>query len=508
MVLATATPAPARPHLIDADGGEVRETHISWVFLTADRAYKVKKPIVLPFLDYRTPERRHLLCREEVALNRRLAPELYLGVRSLVRAGDGLKLADEGDPRAVDFAVEMRRYDESATFAARLCADAAGPEDAAAAGARLAAFHAAAEIDRCAAGAEAVKRALDDDFATLHGLWPERAAIARLERTAGAQLAALWDELDARAAAGLVRDGHGDLRLEHILLGERVDIVDCVEFDPALRRIDVAADLAFALMELHEAGRPDLAESLVRAYRAAGGDPGSDALLAFFGAYRAEVRAKVALLRAEQRRPAAAEPDRAHAQRLLALAARLRWRAHAPLVIAVAGVSASGKSTVANRLGAASGFPVVSSDVVRKTAAGLRPTERAPVELYADDVSRATYTALGAGAAARAADGVIVDATFRRRADREAFRAGLGSGARVLWVQLVVPAAELERRATARVLDPARVSDAGIEVVRMQLGSAEPLDEVPGADHVMVRADRSADGIVDAIADAAGAPDP
>ena len=379
MVLATATPAPARPHLIDADGGEVRETHISWVFLTPDRAYKVKKPIVLPFLDYRTPERRHLLCREEVALNRRLAPELYLGVRSLVRAGDGLRLADEGDPRAVDFAVEMRRYDESATFAARLCADAAGPEDAAAAGARLAAFHAAAEIDRCAAGAEAVKRALDDDFATLHGLWPERAAIARLERTAGAQLAALWDELDARAAAGLVRDGHGDLRLEHILLGERVDIVDCVEFEPALRRIDVAADLAFALMELHEAGRADLAEALVRAYRAAGGDPGSDALLAFFAAYRAEVRAKVALLRAEQRGPAAAEPDRAHAQRLLALAARLRWRAHAPLVIAVAGVSASGKSTVADRLGAASGFPVLSSDLVRKHAAGLHPTERAPV---------------------------------------------------------------------------------------------------------------------------------
>ena len=158
MVLATATPAPARPHLIDAGGGEVRETHISWVFLTPDRAYKVKKPIVLPFLDYRTPERRHLLCREEVALNRRLAPELYLGVRSLVRAGDGLRLADEGDPRAVDFAVEMRRYDESATFAARLCAGAAGPEHAAAAGARLAAFHAAAEIDRCATGARAVER--------------------------------------------------------------------------------------------------------------------------------------------------------------------------------------------------------------------------------------------------------------------------------------------------------------------------------------------------------------
>ena len=300
-----------------------------------------------------------------------------------------------------------------------------------------------------------------------------------------------------------MRDGHGDLRLEHILLGERVSVVDCVEFEPALRRIDVAADLAFALMELHEAARADLADALVRAYRAAGGDPGSDALLAFFAAYRAEVRAKVALLRAEQRGPAAAEPDRAHAQRLLALAARLRWRAHAPLVIAVAGVSASGKSTVARQLAAVSGFPVLSSDLVRKTAAGLRPTERAPVALYADDVSRATYAALGAGAAGRAATGVIADATFRRRADRDAFRDALGPGVRVLWIQLVVPAAELERRARARAADPGRVSDAGIEVVRTQLRSAEPLDEVPGADHALVRADRSPEGILDAIADAA-----
>ncbi len=504
MVLATAMPAPLRPQLIDADGGELRETHISWVFLTPDRAYKVKKPIVLPFLDYGTAERRHALCREEVALNRRLAPELYLGVRSLIPADEGVRLADEDDPRAVDFAVEMRRYDESATLAARLRAGLAGPDDAMAAGARLAAFHATAEIDPSAAGAEAVKRTLDDDFATLHRLSPERAAIERLERTAGAQLAEHWDELDARAAAGLVRDGHGDLRLEHILLGEPVSVVDCVEFEPGLRRIDVAADLAFPLMELHEAGRADLADALVRAYRAAGGNPGSDELLAFFAAYRAEVRAKVALLRAEQRGTAAAEADRAHEQRLLALAARLRWRAHAPLVIALAGLSASGKSTVAGRLAAASGFPVVSSDVVRKTAAGLRPTARAPAALYASDVSRTTYAALGSAAAARAATGVIVDATFRRRADRDAFRASLGSGVRVLWVQLVVPAAERERRAVVRAADPGRVSDAGVEIVRGQRDDAEPLDEVPCADHALVRADRAPVGIIDAIASAAG----
>ena len=163
-------------------------------------------------------------------------------------------------------------------------------------------------------------------------------------------------------------------------------------------------------------------------------------------------------------------------------------------MIAVAGVSASGKSTVARQLAAVSGFPVLSSDLVRKTAAGLRPTERAPVALYADDVSRATYAALGARAAGRAATGVIADATFRRRADRDAFRDALGPGVRVLWIQLVVPAAELERRARARAADPGRVSDAGIEVVRTQLRTAEPLDEVPGAEHALVRSDRSPDG--------------
>ena len=500
MPVATGSPAP--PHLLDADGGEVCETHISWVFLTGDRAYKVKKPIVLPFLDYSTPERRHALCRAELELNRRTAPDLYLAVRSLVPAGAGLRLADEDDPEAVDFAVEMRRYDESSTFEARLRHGAVGLPEVAAVGARVASFHATAPVVTGGGGAEAVKRALDDDFASLRRLAPDGAVVARLERSAGAFLTAAWAALDARAAAGLVRDGHGDLRLEHILLGARVEIVDCVEFEPDLRRIDTAADLAFAIMELHERGRPDLAVALAGAYRAAGGDPGSDALLSFFAAYRAEVRAKVALLRAGQRPPAAARADRQHAERLLALATRLRWQAHAPLVIAIAGVSATGKSTVARHLASASGFTTLNSDVVRKTSAGLAPTTRGPASLYTRAASRSTYAELGRRAARRMAAGVVVDATFRCRADRDAFRAALGPAARTLWVELVAPAAELERRAAARTADPQRVSDAGVEVVRAQLHGAERLDEVPADEHLILRADRAPPRIVDAISDA------
>jgi aminoglycoside phosphotransferase family enzyme len=221
---------------------ELRETHISWVYLTGDRAYKLKKPIVLPFLDYGTPARRREMCRAEVALNRRLAPDVYLGVRSLVAAADGrLRLGDEDDPAAVDYAVEMRRYSETDTLAARLAAGTAGRDELAALGARLARFHADASADVRDDGAEAVKRPLDDNFATLRSLIrdpAERAAIARTERFAAAFLTRVWDELDARAAAGLVRDGHGDLRLEHVLLERDIEVIDCVEFNERLRRID------------------------------------------------------------------------------------------------------------------------------------------------------------------------------------------------------------------------------------------------------------------------------
>jgi uncharacterized protein len=495
----TADDEPARPRLLLDGHIEVRETHISWVFLTGDRAYKIKKPVVLPYLDYGTPERRRAMCEAEVALNRRLAPDVYLGVRALVPAYGGLRLADPDRAGAVDYAVEMLRYDERDTLASRLAANAAGTAEIVAVGERLAVFHAAATPVPRADGAEAVKRALDDNFATLHGLAPDRAAIARLERSAGAFLSAHWDDLDARAASGRVREGHGDLRLEHVLLGEDVQFVDCVEFDPGLRRIDVAADLAFLVMELHESGQREPADVLVQSYRAAGGDVGSDALIAFFAAYRAEVRAKVALERADQLADESGDEARRHTSRLLALAGRLRWAAATPLVVALAGVSASGKSTVAGSLADASGFALVSSDIVRKSRAGLRPTDRAPERLYSDAVSRATYTELGSLAAAASGRGVIVDATFRRRADRDAFRRGLGDGMPVLFVECRAPATVLESRARARDTDPDRISDAGLQIVRRQLASTEPLDEVPPADHVIVRSDRPVATIVDAI---------
>ena len=484
------------------DDVDVRETHISWVFLAGDRAFKVKKPLLLPYLDYRTPAQRLAMCRDEVRLNRRLAPDVYVGVRSLVpRAGGGLTLSDADDPAAVDHAVEMRRFDDADTLAARLSRGAAGTEDIARVGRRLAHFHADAQVQRRANGAELVKRALDDTFASLRSqvAAARRPWMAAHERMAAAVLTSLWEPLDARGGAGCIRDGHGDLRLEHVVLEDGgLAIVDCVEFSRELRCIDVAADLAFLVMELHRTGHRELAAVLVAAYRDAGGHPGSDRLLSLLAAYRAHVRAKVAFTRAGQ-----GDGD-AHgdARALLGLAARLLWRALTPSVIVVAGVSASGKSTVAERLAAESGFSLLATDALRKSRAGLATTARAPESLYADEVSQATYHALGREARAAARDGVIVDGTFRRRTDRAAFLAALGDVVTPLVVECRAPASVLLARAEARERDPRRVSDAGRRIVASQIGTFEPLDEIAARDHVVLRSDRAPGALVSEIGEA------
>ena len=275
-----------------------------------------------------------------------------------------------------------------------------------------------------------------------------------------------------------MRDGHGDLRADHVVLERGIEVVDCVEFDPALRQIDVAEDLAFLVMDLHRLGAPDLAHALVAGYRQAGGDPGDDSLLAFHASQRALVRAKIALLRS----------GAADVEDLLGLARRFRWHARAPLLLAVCGRPGSGKTYLANALGEAAGFPVLSSDVVRKRLAGLEASQRAGPEHYSVAFSRRTYKALGEQAAGELerAGGAVVEATFRRRSERERFMAAVG-GAEVLFVECVAPRAVRSGRLRQRLLAPGQASDAGEAVARRQRFS--PLDEVDPRGHLLLRTD-------------------
>jgi aminoglycoside phosphotransferase family enzyme/predicted kinase len=476
-----------------ADEVEVRETHLSYVFLTGDRAFKLKKPLVLSFADYGTPERRRAMCEAEVRLNRRLAPSVYLGVRSVVADGGALALGGRGDPRAIEHVVEMRRFREEDTLAARLEAGPVDERQLADVGRRLALFHSAADHGDAGAALGTLADTLTstlDDLATLVAR-SQRPLVAGFRRFIDAYLRAHRPLLDARG--GRVVHGHGDIRAEHVLLADPIEVVDCVEFDDRLRELDCARDLAFLLMDLEAFGHRAAAVAVLRGYSAGGGDPGPDHLLAFYACERALVRAKVGLIRAAQL-PRAAEsaPVRVEADHRLALARRFAWRARKPALIVLCGLSGSGKTHLAGAIAGVSGLRPLNSDVVRKRLAGVAPGERAAVEHYSADFSRRTYAELGR----LAGDGdVVVDATFRRAEDRAAFlEALLPHVPEPLFVRCVAPPNVLRERVAER---RGGVSDVTVELLEDQ--RFDPLDEVGPDRQFELRTERPAEEAVDAL---------
>ncbi len=469
--------ALADPATYGASGAvDAHETHASWVFVVGERAYKVKKALVLPFLDYGTLERRRAACREEVRVNAELAPGIYLGVRAVVRRHGRFALADEDAAEALEYAVEMRRFDERDTLAGLIAAGVLRPEQVRAVARQLADFHAAAASVEGGRAGEVLAawrtnlREFEPSFDS-----------AEMETFAAAFVRSHAREIEARRKAGMIRDGHGDLRCEHVLVGAQLSIVDRIEFDPELRHTDVSCDLAFLAMDLEALGQSWAAAELVASYEQHGGDAGSRALLAFYEAHRALVRAKVALIAAGERVGAEAATQIAAARSLLRLARRLCWRARSPVVVLVCGPAASGKSTLAAELALRSGLTCLSSDAVRKSAAGVAATERAPEGAYSAAFTLLTYQAL-AREARRELDrcgGVIVDATCWSRAEREPIVGLLGDPAvTAVAVRCAVPLATALERAADRAALAARVSDATPEIAAEQHRRFDELDEL------------------------------
>ena len=462
----------------------VHETHASWVFVTGARAYKIKKPVALGFLDYRTLARRHAACREEVRVNRELAPDIYLGVCAIVRSGAGFELAREHDPEAVEYVVEMRSFSASDSLAGLIAAGALRPEHLAAVAQRVAEFHRAAAV----APGGGPREVLEMWRENVRGLAAACRGLGwRLDVADGfgeAFARAHEPEILARRRAGLIRDGHGDLRCEHVLVRPSIRVVDRVEFDPSLRQTDLACDLAFLTMDLEACGQRWAAEELIAAYRREGMDPGSDALASFYAAHHALIRAKVALIAASERTGEARLEQLARADAMWTLGERLCWRARAPVAVLVCGPAASGKSTLAAEISRRSGLAVLSSDTVRKRAAGLPATARAAPEHYSAQFTRATYRQLGQEArrALAGGGGVIVDATCRSRAARAALlRDTDQEGATRLVVRCRVPVAVAVERARRRLREAGRVSDATPEIVAEQHRSFEALEELEPA---------------------------
>ena len=476
---------PARyPHA--AQRVELVETHISWVLLAGDYAYKIKKPLTLPFLDYGTLARRRACCAEELRLNRRYAPELYLEVATLTGTPDAPQFGGTG--AAIEYAVRMRRFDEALRLDHIAARGELTPEHMSLLAAEIAGFHARAAVapadSRCGDPDQVLAPALEN-FEELHALLPDaadRLRLAALAEWTRREFKHRRHAFAARKQAGRVRECHGDLHLGNLVLqGGRVMPFDCIEFNAGLRWIDVAAELAFTLIDLLDHGQGGLASWLLNEWLVVGGDFDALRVLRFYAVYRALVRAKVTAIRAAQDGGAAATDGLAAARCYLALATAISHPPPPTLTI-THGVSGSGKSCASRQLllGDARCATVrLRSDVERKRLFGLAATARSgsPADggIYTLPAHAATYRRLEelAQLALREGWSVIVDAAFLKRAERDPFRR-LAANNDIPFAILAcaAPAAELRRRVAARQGD---ASEATLEVLEKQLDWIEPL---------------------------------
>ena len=460
------------------------ETHISWVFLAGEHAYKVKKPLRLPFLDYSTRELREAACREELRLNRRTAPELYIDVVPI----GGLRPSVDGGEPVLDWAVRMHRFPQQALFAAMADDGLLQPWQVDSLAEAIASFHGKAEV--CAAGSDfgapsTVEGDALSNFSEIAALSPPegiaREALAVLRQWTADAAATLRERFDARRAGGFVRECHGDLHLNNVVLmasGPRP--FDCIEFDPALRRTDVMSDVAFLFMDFAARGLPRLGYRFLDRYLERTGDFEGVRLLRFYAVYRAMVRAKVAYLRWAQATPEKVEETLDDATFHVELAARLA-QVEAPVMVLMHGPSASGKTGASQRVLESLGAIRVRSDIERwrLPAAAAKPGER----MYAKSRIDATYARLAVLAAAILDAGypVVVDATFLSAARRARFH-GLAAtkGAALEIMSCRAPADVLRARIELRLRKGHDASEADLSVLAEQLRGADALDGAEG----------------------------
>ena len=494
--------AALRSRLTASSGRPVTliQTHISSVLLAGGYAYKLKKPVAFGFVDFSTLAARQRCCEEELRLNRRTAPQIYLDVVRITGSEAAPRIGGRGP--VIEYAVRMRR------FATRNLADRrarAGRLSAAHVdrlAEEVAAFHAAAAPAPAGSdyGApEKVLRWARENFALCQLRLddePRRARLQRLAQWTEAEFRLRAGWFAARQAGGFIRECHGDLHLANIVLLDEVPVpFDGIEFNPELRFIDVASDIAFTFMDLIEHGLPRLAWRFVDRVLAKSGDYGLLAGLRFYAVYRALVRAKVSLIRAHQPDTPAAERTRAGAAfaRDLALAERLAVPP-SPLLVAVGGLSGSGKTTVAGLLLEHLGAVRVRSDVERKRLAGLSAGARKAAAfgagLYSAEMTLRTYQRLHEVAATVLDAGypVIVDAAMLKRAERTALRelaATLRARFACVWCE--APPATLRARIARRQASGADASDATLAVLERQYSFVEN----PGAGERVLRFDTS-----------------
>lgn len=475
----------AYPH---AAGAEVvwHETHISWVFLVGECAYKVKKPICNAFLDYRALNDRRRYCQEEFRLNGRFAPDLYLGVVPITYEHGRLIVEGSGQP--VEFAVKMHRFQDHELLRNQLDVGKVYANDVVQLAELIAQAHAQAQACHPSIGS-ALHNTLRNAVDNLCNLQPqavgESANILRhLQAWTRDTFEEHESEFASRIANGFIRECHGDLHSGNIVRWrDRWVPFDGIEFNDEFRLIDVLSDTAFLSMDLSARGRDDLASLFINAYLEDSADRNSLALLRWYTVYRALVRAKVAGLRAEQTVASGTETTKAESERdaFIYLAQRLANDSE-PRLFIMHGVSGSGKTTVSTQLVASQGAVRLRSDVERKRLLSVKqgPAAIDPKELYSDSATKKTYAELFYTAEKILAAGysVVLDAAFLKLVHRRmAYEMAQKLKIDFAIVDCNADLATLRQRLIERASTGCDASDADIRVLEMQLTEQEPLTD-------------------------------
>ena len=477
----------AYPHPVE----EVRliETHISWVLLTGEWAYKIKRPVAFPFVDLRSPERRAFFCEEELRLNRRFAPQLYVEVCDITESEGGARISGIG--RAIDHAVKMLQFPTECGLDRLLLANAIAPEVLERFGAELADLHRELPLvdDNEPWGkAETVCRAVLENLSECERaarIFSRTEVPGSLRTTLEKRLARSKELLSIRRERGFVRECHGDLHARNVVLYDSELLAfDCMEFEPAFRWIDVAQEIAFLWMDLCRHGREAHAHAFLSGYLSQNGDYDGCALIRLYAAHCALVRAKIVALEAAQSNETPEiEAARSRFDGYMAWV-RDSLAAKQPRLILMSGWSGSGKTWLAKRVAPRLGAIHLRSDVERKRLAGLAEVDRADSEilsgLYAREKSTQVYEHLATCASSCLAGGftAVVDATFLMREDRAHF---LQLAKRLhiepVLIRCQAPEEVLRERIVGRQNEGGDPSDATLPVLEWQQSHADAVGE-------------------------------
>lgn len=478
-----------RPEIYDHPVTDIRliETHISWVLLTGEYAYKIKKPVDFGFLDFSTLQQRRDCCEQELRLNRRLAPEIYLGVVAIT--GSAIKPSLSGKGEAIEYAVKMTQFPQSAQLDNMLTAGVLQAEYMDAIASMVAGFHQVVEVADASVkfgDNDVVYQPVEENFiqieqhidTTLYA-----SALQVLQNWSHAEYGRLEDTLTERKRDGFIRECHGDMHLRNMIwLDEQPMAFDCIEFNASLRWIDVISEVAFLVMDLQDRQLYQLANRFLNSYLEITGDYAGLSVLPFYLAYRAMVRAKVNALRLEQDNISSNESNLARLafESYLALAATYTQQKKPHLII-MRGLSASGKSTLSQQLLDSIGAIRIRSDVERKRMFDHEHTGDTHSEvdqgIYSSQASLQTYSKLQTLASDILKSGysVIVDAAFLKHEQRHPFQLLAESlGLRYNIIEITAPVEILRQRIIARKND---VSDADIAVLEHQLSNLQPLHD-------------------------------